>query len=150
ASSFVDKLKKRMEEKRKKSLSLLVKKAYDIGKAEQDKMHFAYDKLFKAGLSSEGVDKYYHSVAHCKIARLGEKGESTSHGLGLGKEALDILNQHFFRTPLGTPAKVKDSYEDLEANEIGRQAGLNGDPSKSCEELCKGQWPQGIPEEYKI
>ncbi|MCG6552534.1 MAG: hypothetical protein L7F77_09420 [Candidatus Magnetominusculus sp. LBB02] len=151
ASSFVDKLKKRMEEKRKKSLSLLVKKAYDIGRAEQDKMHVAYDKLDKAGLSYEGVDKYYHSVAHCKIARLGHAGVISSHTLGVGKEFLDILGENFKNpTAWSLAQKGLDSAQDMEANEIGRQAGLNGDPSKSCEKLCKGQWPKGIPEEYKI
>ncbi|MBF0553095.1 MAG: hypothetical protein HQK96_00900 [Nitrospirae bacterium] len=125
-------------------------KAAAIAKKEKDKMDVAYDRLKNTPYGNEGVDKFYHSVAHCKIARLGYKGEISSHALGLGKEIYDVLKEHFKNpNPWGTIAKGQDSVEDMKANEIGRQAGINGDPSKSCEELCKGQWPKGIPENYK-
>ncbi|KWT86920.1 hypothetical protein [Candidatus Magnetominusculus xianensis] len=154
-SSFLETLRKRIELKRQNSLSLkakeIVEKAYAIAKKEKEKMDVAYNRLKNTPYGNIGVDKYYHSVAHCKIARLGYSGVISSHAFGLGKELFDVYKEHFTNPkPFSTLSKVKDSVEDMEANEIGRQAGIGGDPSKSCEELCKGQWPKSIPEEYKV
>jgi hypothetical protein len=123
-----------------KKSARIYKEAYDIARKEQEKMKVDIDVAVKAGRSIKGIDKYYHSVAHCKIARLGYRGQISSQDIGLGKEIYDVLKVYFSSPYIPTAmaiAKGYDSYKDMEANEIGRQVGLTGDPSKSCEELCE-------------
>ncbi|MBF0516514.1 MAG: hypothetical protein HQK97_05265 [Nitrospirae bacterium] len=173
---FVARLRKRMEAKRNNSVALVTdEKASFFEKLEKGAMKKAEENIpafaelnaekqkMEATIARVGevengkyraiagtVDKYYHAVAHCKAARRGISATVASHVLGVAKELFDIPRKVLGSKCHHLPTdEVNDSIGDMAANAHGRDKGLHGDPTKSCEELCKDKWPKGIPEKYK-
>lgn len=90
-------------------------------------------------LREEGMDKYYHSVANCQSAQLGEYEEEVAIALSDKKELYD---QHtYMQTHHVTLQKaMEDSERDQIANRLGRERGRNN-PTCDCRILMQDLKP---------
>jgi hypothetical protein len=82
-------------------------------------------------------DRYFHCKANCQAAQLGP----------LGVAAAEVLSntREFFDQVTGDPPEA--SRTDQEANSGGRVGGMKN-PNGSCQQICSGYRPRGLPAEY--
>lgn len=83
-------------------------------------------------LREEGMDKYYHSVANCQSAQLGEIEEESATVLSDKKELFDQYKNIYARThKVSEEEALADSERDQIANRLGRERGRNN-PTCDC------------------
>lgn len=92
--------------------------------------------LYKAYVVKEtGMDKYYHSVANCQSAQLGEFEEGVATALSDKKELYDQYT--YVQTHKVTIEEaIADSERDQIANRLGRERGRNN-PTCDCRILMQ-------------
>ncbi|MDD4280067.1 MAG: hypothetical protein PHX74_10075 [Candidatus Sumerlaeales bacterium] len=87
---------------------------------------------------SGGVDKLNHCIVSCRMVRetfLGLPGSGRlTFAIGIGKEVFDGISKFIHLKPNGFD----------EADLTADRTGILADPSKSCEDACKGIW--GCPQ----
>jgi len=87
-----------------------------------------------------GMDKYYHSVANCQCAQLGELETEMATGLSDLKELYDQYT--YVQTHKVTLEEaIADSERDQVANRLGRERGRNN-PTCDCHILMKDLLPK--------
>ena len=101
----------------------------------------AYLAMRKANVI--GADKYFHCIAHCKVAKLYSPG--MAKWLGILREVTDNMTKYVNSGLKGKVCKelrdqLSDSKEDLKANKTG----YTSPSSKSCEETCSKYKVKGL------
>ncbi len=92
-------------------------------------------------LRETGMDKYYHSVANCQSAQLGEVEEEAATILSDKKEMFDQYKNIYARTHKVSEEEAKaDSERDQIANRLGRESGRNN-PTCDCHILMQDLKP---------
>ena len=93
-------------------------------------------------------DKYKHAFISCEGAQSGPIGAMTIRTMGLGKEAKDIFQKSKNYIQGNSEYKnygdiLKDSYQDLKANNIGINLGSEN-PEEDCDKLISKYYPKYI------
>lgn len=92
-------------------------------------------------LRETGMDKYYHSVANCQSAQLGEVEEEAATVLSDKKEMFDQYKNIYARThKVSEEEALADSERDQIANRLGRERGRNN-PTCDCRILMQDLKP---------
>ncbi len=92
-------------------------------------------------LRETGMDKYYHSVANCQSAQLGEVEEEAATVLSDKKEMFDQYKNIYARThKVSEEEALADSEKDQIANRLGRERGRNN-PTCDCRILMQDLKP---------
>lgn len=92
------------------------------------------------------ADKYFHAKANCEGAQRGEIGEAVAQGLSDLREFTDHY-RNVYEKGMSEAESAKDSAEDQEANEYGREQGQNN-PYEDCGDSVEKYRPPSLPEEY--
>lgn len=91
-------------------------------------------------LKETGMDKYYHSVANCQSAQLGELESEVAKALSDSKEIYDQYTYvHTHKVTL--EEAIADSERDQIANRLGRERGRNS-PTCDCRILMQDLKPK--------
>ena len=94
------------------------------------------------------LDDYYHCKANYNAAKRGNLGEMTATVLGNGKEAVDYFKNRLYK---GLPfqASIKDYWNDINVNKIGRERASN-DKYSSAKDACSDYRDKNkkLPERY--
>lgn len=92
-------------------------------------------------LRETGMDKYYHSVANCQSAQLGEVEEEAATVLSDKKEMFDQYKNIYARThKVSEEEALADSERDQISNRLGRERGRNN-PTCDCHILMQDLKP---------
>ncbi|GBF23359.1 hypothetical protein tpqmel_0763 [Candidatus Gastranaerophilus sp. (ex Termes propinquus)] len=98
------------------------------------------------GADTKYADKYFHAKANCNGAQRGEIGEAVAKGLSDLREYSDHFADVYIKGK-SEAESARDSAEDQEANEYGREQGKKY-PDEACEVLIEILRPRGLPERY--
>ena len=94
------------------------------------------DKLKGTGI--HGGDNYYHRLAMCENAQMGNLEAAISRIAGFGNEAKDIIKKTYGIGVERTPyiKNLRDSIKDILNNDEGLNLGLQN-PEKDCKILLQ-------------
>lgn len=94
------------------------------------------------------LDDYYHCKANYNAAKRGSIGEMTAIVLGNEKEAIDYFKNRLYKG-LSPQASIKDYWNDITVNKIGRERALN-DKYSSAKDACSDYRDKNkkLPERY--
>ena len=93
-----------------------------------------------------GADKYFHSKANCTAAQRGEIASLIARGISELRELTDSFKNIYFKGMTKIESE-KDSMEDRQANDFGRNQGEKY-KEEACSVLVDKYRPNGLPEEY--
>jgi hypothetical protein len=82
-----------------------------------------------------GADKYFHCLGHCQASRRGPGGRDASEIIGEGRELFDEYIKG-------------DSHAECDADREANKTGRDGDPPKSCDQVCQPLRPRGLNQKY--
>ena len=85
-----------------------------------------------------GADKYFHCIANCEAAQLGETGAATAGSISNYRELFDFYIKG---------STISDTLADQEANNFGREQGLSN-PDGMCPVICDSYRPDELAPEY--
>ena len=93
-----------------------------------------------------GADKYFHAKANTEASQRGFLGELTASVISNLREITDTFKNTLFKG-MTLKDSIKDSKEDLRANQYGRMQGRNY-PNKNSKDLVDKYRPNGLPQKY--
>ena len=103
-----------------------------------------YQDMKKA--NTIGADKYFHSKANCTAAQRGKIASIIAKGISELREFSDSFKNVYFKNMTKIESE-KDSMEDRQANDYGRNQGQI-DKTTNCGVLVDKYRPNGLSEEY--
>lgn len=93
-----------------------------------------------------GADKYFHSKANCMAAQRGEIASILAKGMSELREITDSFKNVYFKGMTRIESE-KDSLEDKEANDFGRNQGEKY-KDENCSVLIDKYRPNGLSDQY--